>query len=164
MNIFELTKEFVELKEMLEDSELSDELKEEALKEVKTGLEEKADAYAYIITELKSECDMLENEEKRLYRIRAAKENAVSRLKENLMFCIKETGEKNLKTSMHRFTVCKNGGKPGINLTVPVDELPDELKKVEYKPDNDKIRKMILEDGDMTYAELKPQGEHLLIK
>lgn len=163
MNIYDLTAKYKHLQTALE-CEPDDEEIAILLAEVEDDIETKADGYGRIIRNLQAEVGGLTSEIDRLTKRQKSRENVIKRMKENLMYSMKETGKTKFKTELFSFGVQKNGGKAPIELTVKPEELPDELRKVEYKADNDAIREYIESTGDLSYAVIKDRGEHLSIR
>lgn len=163
MNIYQMTAKYKHLQTALE-CEPEDEEIAQLLAEIDDSIEEKADGYGRIIRNMQAEISGLNGEIDRLTKRVKSRENAVKRLKENLMYSMKETGKTKFKTELFSFGVAKNGGKAPLELMVLPEELPEDLRKVKYEPDNDAIRQYIEETGDFTYAMIKDRGEHLSIR
>lgn len=79
MKLYELTGKFLELLEIAENDDVS-----ELIEMIDSEIEEKADGYAKIISQLKGEVEIIKAEEKRLYEKRKTIENNIDRIKENL--------------------------------------------------------------------------------
>lgn len=163
MNIYELTGQYKLLETAIALNPDEDELKEELAK-INDDIEVKAENYGKIIRNLESDVLAIDAELKRLQTAKNAKVNAVNRMKENLMYSMKETGKTKFKTKLFSFGVAKNGGVAPLELTVKPEELPKEFQKVTIEADNKALRDYINETGDLSYAVLKDRGEHLNIK
>ena len=162
-NIWDLTAQYKHLQTALECDPDDEELTA-LLAEVKDDIKAKADGYAKIIKNFEAEVDGLDAEIDRLTKRRNSRKNSIKRLKENLMYSMKETGETKFKTDLFSFGVQKVGGKEPLELTVSPEELPDELRRVEYKPNNDAIREYIISTGDLSYGVIKERGETIRIR
>ena len=162
-NIYELTGAYKILENAIALNPDEDELKEELAK-INDDIEIKADNYAKIIKNIEGDVNAIDVELKRLQTVKATKMNAVKRLKENLMYSMRETGKTKFKTELFSFGVQKNGGKAPIELTVAPEDLPEELRRVKYEANNEAIREYIEETGDLSYAVIKDRGEHLSIR
>lgn len=160
--LYEITGEYLQLLEMLEDA---DELEEQVIKDTLGGiegeLEIKADGYARIIKELTAEAKKYEDEKKRLEARQSAFENRAKILKDHLFETMKITGKEKFKTDLFSFGIQKNGGLQPLEI-VPDATIPDEYVKKE--PDNEKIRAALKEGKVLPFAELKERGEHLRIR
>ena len=163
MNIYELTKEYVELQNIIESGE---EILTEYIefKDVDNEFEIKAENYAKVIRNLEGEIDALKAEEKRLKEKRGTLEKGVENLKNNLEAAMITTGKRKFKRGVFSFSIQKNGGALPVIVDVPTEELEDEFVIVEEKPDKKAIEKYIKETGDITFAHFGERGESLRIK
>lgn len=80
MNLYEITRDALELASLLETEELTPEL-EQALVINQEQLQAKAGNYAKIIANIQSDADAIDNEIKRLKAMKESKERAIDRLK-----------------------------------------------------------------------------------
>jgi hypothetical protein len=83
MNLYEITREALELAYLLETEELTPEL-EEMLVINQEQLQAKAGNYAKVIANIQSDADAIDQEIKRLKSMKDSKERAITRLKEAL--------------------------------------------------------------------------------
>jgi len=80
MNLYEITRDAIELASLLETEELTPEL-EQALVINQEQLQAKAGNYAKVIANIQSDADAIDNEIKRLKAMKESKERAIDRLK-----------------------------------------------------------------------------------
>lgn len=145
MKLYELTGEYIQLMQMLEDASAEDEAEIVAAMEAVTGdIEDKADAYARIMKNLQGDIDAIEQEEKRLYDRRTALKNRVDRLKTAIQNAMELTGTKKLKTSIGNWSIQKN---PLSVSAVDVEKVPARFL-IEQPPKVD--RRAILEEFKQT--------------
>ena len=145
MKLYELTGEYIQLMQMLEDASADDEAEIMAAMEAVAGdIEDKADAYARIMKNLLGDVDALEQEEKRLKNRRTALENRVDRLKTAIQNAMELTGAKKLKTSIGNWSIQKN---PLSVSAVDVEKVPARFL-IEQPPKVD--RRAILEEFKQT--------------
>lgn len=160
--LYEITGEYLQLLEWLEDSE---ELEEQALQDTLEGidgeLEIKAENYAKIIRELEAEAKKYEEEKKRLEARGSALANRSRMLKDNLYRAMQITGKRKFKTDLFSFGIQKNGGLQPMEIKEGADVPEEYLKK---EPDNQKIREAIKEGKELPFVLLKERGEHLVIR
>ena len=160
--LYELTGQYLELLEMLEEDDGTEEqVIRDTLEGIDGELEIKADNYAKIIRELSEEAKKFEAEKKRLEARQTTLENRVKLLKENLFFAMKETGKTKFKTDLFYFGIQKNGGSQPIEI-IPDVPIPAEYCRME--PNNTKIRKALEAGEDLPFALLLERGEHLRIR
>ena len=145
MKLYELTGEYIQLMQMLEDASVEDESEIVAAMEAVAGdIEDKADAYARMMKNLLGDIDALEQEEKRLYDRRTALKNRVDRLKAAIQNAMELTGTKKLKTSIGNWSIQKN---PLSVSAVDVEKIPARFL-IEQPPKVD--RRAILEEFKQT--------------
>ena len=108
MKLYELTQNYINLQDLLEDETISQDLIEKAMKEVSEDIEEKAENYAAIIKNLEAEAEALEKEEKRLAARKSSLRNRNKFLKDNLENSMKATGKTKFKTRLFSFNIAKN--------------------------------------------------------
>lgn len=145
MKLYELTGEYIQLMQMLEDAFVEDEAEIAAAMEAVAGdIEDKADAYARMMKNLLGDVDRLEQEEKRLKARRMALENRVDRLKTAIQNAMELTGTKKLKTSIGNWSIQKN---PLSVSEVDVEKVPARFL-IEQPPKVD--RRAILEEFKQT--------------
>lgn len=145
MKLYELTGEYIQLMQMLEDASVEDEAEIAAAMEAVAGdIEDKADAYARMMKNLLGDIDALDVEEKRLKARRTALENRVDRLKSAIQNAMELTGAKKLKTSIGNWSIQKN---PLSVSSVDVEKVPARFL-IEQPPKVD--RRAILEEFKQT--------------
>ena len=115
MKLYELTENYRNLQDLLENPEIDQRLIEKALDEVGEQLEEKAENIAKLIKTLEVEATGFKAEEKRLADKRKALENRISGLKSYIDSAMKVTGKKKIKGQLFSFNIQKN--PPSVNIT-----------------------------------------------
>lgn len=162
--LYELTNEFMELLDMLEDPEIEEQVVLDTLEGIDFELELKADGYAKVIKELEGSIETIKAEQTRLAKKKSTMEANIARLKNNLQDVMVKTGKTKFKTDLFSFNIQKNGGKAPVILDVKdTSELPDELVRIKEEPDIEAIRKLI-DAGKCKYAHYGERGESLRIK
>lgn len=172
-NIYDLTDEFLQLLDMLEDEEVDEQTILDTLEGVEYEIEEKADGYAKIIKSLEADIEGIQKENNRLSSRKRTYENRIKWLKQNLENCMKLTGKKKFTTDLFSFNIQKNGGKRKLTIDVDVENLPKEYRiKQPDAIDGDKLREYLKENGlegqdgsiNCEWCHLEPQGESLRIR
>lgn len=168
MTLYELTDEFLQLQQILEDGEADEQIYQDTLESLEYDLEEKANNYAKIIRNFESQIETLKAEERRLKDRRQVCEKAIKRLKDNLQAAMVQTGKRKIKTDLFSFTVAKNGGALPVIVDVETEDLPDECVVITEKPDL-KALAALLEDPEnkehySKFAHFGERGESLRIK
>lgn len=160
--LYELTGQFLELSELLDQGEYDEDLIRDTLEGVEFDLEEKAEGYAKIIRNYESDIEGMKNEEKRIRERRKALENSVRRLKDNLQAAMVQTGKTKFKKGIFSFAIQKNGGK--LPVIIDAKELPKEFVITIEKPDMDALAEYIKENPENELAHFGERGESLRIR
>lgn len=171
--LYELTGEFLQLMDMLEDEECDEQCIMDTLESVEYEIEDKADGYAKIIKSLESNVDGLSKEADRLIARKRIYENRIKWLKQNLEMCMRATGKRKFTTDLFSFNIQKNGGKRKLVVDVDIEKVPEQYRiKQPDAIDGESIREFLKENGyegqdgslNCEFAHLKPQGESLRIR
>lgn len=159
-NLFDLSQNYKQIYDLISEGEEA-EVYLDTLESIDDAIEEKADGYAGVIRQLKSDNDGLTNEIKRLQDRKKSNENGINRLKENLQLMMQQTGKTKFKTNLNTFGIQKNPSSLNI-----LDEKKIPKKYfIEQEPKlNSQILKKEIKDGiEIEGAELV-QTESLRIR
>lgn len=115
MTLFELTSEYENLLEMLEDPEADDQIITDTLEAIGGEIEAKADGYARVIRQMDADAKAIKAEEERLYKRRKSLEGRSMWLKNRLHTMMEITGKTKFKTELFSFSVQKNPPKVVID-------------------------------------------------
>lgn len=158
--LYELTDDYRQLLDMLEDDTVDQEVLADTLEAVGGEIEVKAEGCAKIIRELEGSVDMIANEIARLQERKSVKLNNIQRIKSYLELVMIETGKKKFKTDLFGFNIQKN--PPSIVIDNE-EKIPEEYW-IEQAPKLDKIAlKKWLKENEADFAHLE-QGESLRIR
>lgn len=172
-SIYELTGEYLELMNMLEDEEVDEQTIIDTLEALDGEIENKADNYAKIIRSLESDIDGISKENDRLTARKKTYENRIKWLKQNLEMCMRTIGKKKFTTDLFSFNIQKNGGKHKLTIDVDVENIPEEYRiKQPDAVDGEKLRDYLKENGlegqdgslNCEWCHLEPQRESLRIR
>lgn len=164
MNIYDLTAEFLQLQEMLEDPDVDSDQIKALMDDLNVDIEKKADGYAKAIRNMEGDLAAVKAEQEKLTAKKNLLESGIKRLKEDLQAVMTATGKRKFKTDLFSFNIQRNGGADPVIVDVPTEELPDDLVIVTEKPDLKAIAAYIKNTGDITFAHLGERGESLRIK
>lgn len=168
-SMFELTREYKYLLEMLEE-ESDDETVKEVIKDtldlLEGDIEAKADSIAYIKRKLDADEEMLKKEEQRLKARRESIVRNRQKLVESLMEAMRAMGKEKFKTTYNSFGIRKAGGNVPVILDCAPEKLPDRFQKISIEADIPAIREHLSASGgaDFTYAHLGERSEYLSIR
>jgi hypothetical protein len=153
------------LMEQLYDGDVSEEILLDTLDSIEGAIEDKAENYGKMLRQIDADIERIKDEEQRLAKRKKGLESSKAFLKDNLYNTMKTVGLSKIMTPLFSFNIQKNGGKRALILDVPVEELPECFRKVEYKADTESLRQW-LEDAEdnCPFCHLEEQGEHLRIR
>lgn len=158
MTIYELTEQFKELMNLIEDGEYTEGQLADTIEGLEGEIEIKADGYAKVMKSIEGNIACLKAEIERLTKKRTSLEQSIARLKTSLEMAMRETGKTKFKTELFSFGIQKNPAKLIITGDVPEEYLVPQPPKV----DNAKI-KDLLKTKELDFAKLE-QGESLRIR
>lgn len=161
--IYELTDEYVDLLNMLEDPELDPEVLADTMEGLSGEIEAKADGYAKVIAELNAEIAGLKAEIERMANRKTTMENNVKYLKSTLQFAMETTGKTKFKTELFSFGIQKNPASVVIDEPY-LENIPDKyLIPQDPKIDKVKIKEDLKAGIDIGIAHLE-QSQSLRIR
>jgi hypothetical protein len=158
--LYELKSEYIQLREMAGDPDISPEALRDTMDAINGELEDKADGYAKVIRELEAEEAGLDAEIKRLQARKSAVSGNKGRIKDALESAMRETGKLKFKTALFSFGIQKNPPSVAIlSENIPLDYLvvPDP------QPDKKRILAELKAGSSFDWAELR-QTESLRIR
>ena len=156
--LYELTSEWLQVYEMV--GEVDQEVIDDTLESIEGEIEDKAEGYGKIITQLNADADALAVEIRRLQAKKKVAENAVDRMKHRLQESMDAIGTKTIQTKLFKFRIQKNPPKVVIDRPESVPEaflIPQE-PKLDTKSISEALKR-----GDMIEWAHLEQGESLRI-
>ena len=161
MTLYDLTADYLELQEMMED-DVSDDALRDSMESIEGLYEDKIDGYAAVIRTLEAEATAYKDEADRMANKAKVIHNNIARMKKAMQESMMQTGIRKIKGKRFTVAIQKNGGKAPFVLTWDnPNTLPDEL--VERKPNIEAIREFTEKNGE-TYGYFAERGESLRIK
>jgi seryl-tRNA synthetase len=134
MNLYEITREAIELASLLETEELTPEL-EKSLIINQDQLQSKAVNYAKVIANIQSDSDAIDQEIKRLKAIKESKDRAVTRLREAVKEAMLVSGIEKIESPLFKLSIRRS---EAIEVDV-IDALPSEFVNIKNVVSADKI-------------------------
>lgn len=171
--LYELTADFMQLLEMLEDEQCEEQVIIDTLESVNYDIEQKAENYAKIIKSMEGHISNIINEIERLQKRKKTFESRTKWLKLNLENCMRATGKTKFTTALFSFNIQKNGGKRSLTIDVDLDKIPQDYRiQQPDKINEEKLRQYLKEKGVVTengllcceWCHLEPPTESLRIK
>lgn len=160
--MYELTNDYLMVLELANDPEIPPEVVADTLEAIGGEIEQKAEATAIIMNELKADVEKLKAEEKRLAERRKVIEAKVETMKERLFNAMKIVNKPKFKTALFSFAIRKNPAK----LVVDDESKVPARYLVEMKPkiDTAALKADLMQSGaNLSWAHIE-QGESLQIK
>lgn len=161
-NLYELTKEWQSVFDMLLDPEIPEEAIFDTIEMIEIDMDAKADNYAKIIRSVDGDIGKIDAEIKRLQERKLSFANRRDWLKKCLENMMRATGRTKFKTALFSFGIQKNGGVLPLVLD-PDKPVPDEWRKP-GEADTGKIREYLQGGGTLDFATLGERGESLRIR
>jgi hypothetical protein len=139
-SLYHISKEALDLAEMLEVGELTPEL-EQRLTINQNELQEKAINYGYVIKDADGNITAIDNEIERLNALKKSEERKRNILKERISSAMQFYGIEKVETSTLKLSFRRS---ESVEI-VSVEQLPDDymIKKVTVSPDKSKIKEDI---------------------
>lgn len=159
MTLYELTDEYKQLLDMMEDPDIDPQIITDTMEGVQGEIEIKAEGYIRVMKELEAEADKINNELKRLGNRWDSCQTNIKRLKESLLATMQVMDKPKIQTEHFRLSIAKNGGVQPMKIT---GDVPPEFCKLE--PDNKKIREALYEGDNLDFAHLEERGVHLNVR
>ena len=137
MKLYELTQSMEELKQLIQEGELDNDMLLSTLESVELDIETKADNICCIIKELEGNINTLVSEKERLASLSERYKKNVDQLKNYLKINLVKVGKEKLKTD--RFSINVSNRKPKLVIN-------EELLSNNYKYEETKIITIINRD------------------
>lgn len=152
-SIYELNKNYQEVAALLETAETEEEMQaiNDTLEMLDVSIEEKVENTAKYIKNVESDIEGIKAEINRLTALKKQKERNTEWLKTNIEYALKTKGIDKLEVGTFKCGYRKSEK----TIVDDVNKLPDELKKVEYKPMAVEIKKYIKEHGSLDGARIE---------
>ena len=159
--LFDIVGEFQELYNMATSEEIeAEEAFIDTLESLKGELEAKSAGYVAVINRLEAEQAKAEEVAKAYSAVAKSRKSAVKRMKDTLLMAMDGLNKTEMPAGDLTIRIQKNGG---LQPLVIDGDVPDNMMKVIYEPDNDKIREF-LKENTCDYAHLEERGRHIVIK
>lgn len=151
--IYELSEDFKAVSALADTAETDEELQaiNDTLDAISAELDVKLENSAKFIKNIDADIEGLDKEIKRLTLIKKRKAALIERLKLNCDNAMKLNNETTKKAGIFTFSYRKSEK----TIVDDVNKLPDELKKIEYKPMAAEIKKYIKEHGSVEGARIE---------
>jgi len=134
MNLYEITREAMELASLLETEELTPEL-EQALVINQDQLQAKANNYAKVIVNIQSDADAIDAEIKRLKAMKESKERAITRLKEAVKNAMLVSSIEKIESPLFKLSIRKS---EAVEIDM-LEGLPSEFVNIKNVMTPDKL-------------------------
>lgn len=134
-SLYELSNDYALLLSLLYDEDAEEQTLIDTLDSIEGAIDDKAESYAKIIKDLEVSCDNMTAKINRLKERQTAVKKRMEWLKGNLYSAMKAVGKMKIKGDIFTVSIQKNGGAAPLRVLMEAEDLPDELRKVEYEAD-----------------------------
>ena len=153
MTLYELTGQWLFLQGMAQDTDIDEQLFNDTMEALDAEIEEKAEAYANIISSLNADVDFLKFEINRLSERKKVLENNIDRMKRNLENSMVACGKEKFKTLHYSFNIQNNA--PSLEI-LSENLIPKQfLIPQEPKLDKKTALAFIKENGETEWGRMK---------
>ena len=160
MNLYEITRDALELASLLETEELTPEL-ETALVINQEQLQAKAGNYAKVIANIQSDADAIETEIKRLKAMKESKERAITRLKDAVRDAMLVSAIDKIESPLFKLALRRS---EAVEVDM-VEALPNAYQNVKNVVTADKVAiKEAIKRGENVYGARLVENFNLQIK
>jgi esterase/lipase len=160
MNLYEITRDALELASLLETEELTPEL-EKALVINQEQLQAKAGNYAKVIANIQSDADAIETEIKRLKAMKESKERAITRLKDAVRDAMIVSAIDKIESPLFKLALRRS---EAVEVDM-VEALPNAYQNVKNVVTADKVAiKEAIKRGENVYGARLIENFNLQIK
>lgn len=168
-SLIKITDEMIALETLLEEmggdvtDESAGEYVSKLFDEINDALNYKVDAYATLIRKCEMTAAARSEEADALKAGARTEENKAKWLKANLKAAMERLGIKKagyIRTA----SICGNGGKPPLIVTVSAAELPPQYQRVVIVANEDAIRAAIEAGTVLPFARIEDRGTHVRVK
>lgn len=140
--LFDLTGKWLELYDMADDPDMDADMWFDTIEGLEGEIEDKADGYAKVITQLNADATAIKAEEDRLYRRRTTIENHIKNMKSRLQGMMEITGKKKIKTELFSFGIQNNPASVVIDdeKMIPTEFLIPQAPKIDKTAIKDALK------------------------
>ena len=147
MTIYEITSDYLQLMQMMEDPELDPQILSDTMEGIEGELEVKAESYAKVMKNLEADVAGIKAEIDRLSTRKKTIENNIKRMKEALQFSMETTGKTKFKTELFSFGIRKNA--PAVVMDEPyIENVPERFLKYSDPTINRTAIKEAIQNGE----------------
>lgn len=164
-SLYDITGRALALLQMADDEDIEDEVFKDTLDGIEGEFDDKIETYCKVIKNIEADAKAVAEELKRLQTKKKHLENTVDRMKKTMYEAMKLTGKTSSGGTILKATIQKNGGVLPIVWDDPdAESLPEEFRLIEYKANNEAIRKALDDGQELPFAHYGERGESIRIK
>lgn len=166
MSLYQITNEMQSILDAMHedaDSPAAMNALDEALRDLDTALDQKAETYAGLIRELELRAQVRTEEMKRIRALADADAALAERLKERLRDAMQRTGRTRIDTLCFRLSVVGNGGRQPLLIADP-EAIPPLFIRNVPEINREAIRLALDAGQEVPGCTLAPRGSRLSIK
>ncbi|MBO7211068.1 MAG: siphovirus Gp157 family protein [Methanobrevibacter sp.] len=155
----------LDLQDIVDSGEVIDtQLLDDTLADTTADFDDKIINYAKVIKNLSAAEDAIKAEIERLTARKKNIDKNITNMKTAMLNAMQAVKREKIKGDLFTVSVRANGGKLPVIVDVDTAELPDDLVKIEEKPDLDALAKFIEKNPETQLAHFGERGVSLSIK
>ena len=164
-SLYDITGRALALLQMADDEDIEDEVFKDTLDGIEGEFDDKIETYCKVIKNIEADAKAVAEELKRLQAKKKHLENTVDRMKKTMYEAMKLTGKTSSGGTILKATIQKNGGALPLIMDDPIaEDYPEEFRLIEYKANNEAIRKALDDGQELPFAHYGERGESIRIK
>ena len=164
-SLYDITGRALALLQMADDEDIEDEVFKDTLDGIEGEFDDKIETYCKVIKNIEADAKAVAEELKRLQAKKKHLENTVDRMKKTMYEAMKLTGKTSSGGTILKATIQKNGGALPLIMDDPIaEDYPEEFRLIEYKANNEAIRKALDDGQALPFAHYGERGESIRIK
>lgn len=165
MTLYELTGQYMQLFQLMEDPDIDEQAIRDTLEGMDGEYDDKIDGWCRVIKSIEAEMKALKEESKRLAERSKGLETKIGNMKSFIYESMKNTGKTEAGTVL-KAKIRKNGGVAPLVFDegVTPESVPEIFQKRSITFDNETIRDALNADQVLGFVHLGERGESLQIK
>ena len=165
MTLYELTGQFMELFQLMEDPEMDEEALRDTLEGMEGEFDQKIDGWCRVLKSLEADAKALKDESKRLADRGRAIENRIANMKAFMMQSMQAIG-KTEAGDLLKAKITKNGGVLPLRFKdgASASDVSSTFRCIEYHFNNEAIREALDAGKVLDFVEYGERGQSLRIK
>lgn len=144
MTLYELTGEFLQLQNLIDDEDVTEDEAADTMSMILEDIDEKAEGCCYVMKNTQAEIEAIKKEKMRLAAKQSSLEKKLDRMRKVVLYAMLLTNRKSIKTPLFSLSARQTSS---LVLDVPETDLPDEFKRVTVTADKEALKKFMKDNA-----------------